>query len=513
MSARNDIYLNALCLAAYAPGEPSLKIAQAVVNMYDRMTETEKTTLPQVSSFYIKLLREVAESRLDLSNRAEASSVLLTYQDDPIFASGKRDFNELQNTLMPDVVPSPSKIRTLFNRVKHAIIFYKTSQRIRRMMLDNQHAQREDDVEKQTALLKDLLAAAESLRSEIESDPSGETDVDTPVDEIDMSDPNSVLRALRQQKKKRSGAGIRFGLQGLNRMFGPSRSAAYGEVMAVAARSHNGKSEVLMAMARAHATLNDPPDTGGKLPIILFISLENEIYENLMAWFKSMYANTYHKLPDGLKDEEIVEYTMKAFSSRGFRFLVYRRMGENFGYREYVELVEGLESKLQGKVVATYLDYITLCHRCPEDKEYNEPGQIQRMLRRFKDFAQHREMFFCTGLQMDSEASRLASSGITNIVKRYGEAHLSDCKSARKELDILFFLEIENNHIGVPYLTIAWNKHKYVHDTPQEDKYTAYAFVDKLGLLDDVAGPDRSVKDIYATQETAEEQQPVDVFK
>ena len=61
----------------------------------------------------------------------------------------------------------------------------------------------------------------------------------------------------------------------------------------------------------------------------------------------------------------------------------------------------------------------------------------------------------------------------------------------------MFFQEIENNHRGIPYLTWAWNKHRYVNDTPSEWKYTAYRF-GKLGILDDINGEDMSVSDIYA---------------
>lgn len=506
------IYLNALCLAAYAPGASSLQIAKAVVDMYDSMSRDEQSLLNPISRLYVKLLKEVRDGKVNLSNRAEASALLLQYQDDPAFNSNKFSFEELKNTLIPIDPPSATKIKSLFNKVKLNIIFFKSSQRIRKMNITSQNAARnEDDEEKQISLLKDLLADAESLRIEIESNPSGEEDNTAPVDEIDMNDPASIMRALKQQHKKRNAAIIRFGLQGLNRMFGPPGGAAYGECMALAARSHNGKSEMLMSMARWHCTLNDPPDCGGKEPIVLFISLENEVSENLMGWYKNMYANTYHKFPIGLSDEEIVEYVSRAFKTKGFHFLVFRRMGEAFGYHEYIELVDKVEKKYNGKVVACYLDYVTLCKRCPEDKNFNDAKQIQLMVQRFKDHAAHNEMFFCTGLQLDTEASRIAQSGQTNIVKRYNEATLADCRGIMRELDLLFFLEIETNHKGIPYMTMAWRKHRYVHDTPPEHKWCAYRFTE-LGLLNDVDTADTSVKDIYADEDDSGEGAVIEVF-
>jgi hypothetical protein len=494
----SDLYLNALCLAAYAPGNSTVKIASAVVGMFDDLSRDERTMLSPLNLLYVKLLREISVGNLDLSNRAEASGVLLKYQDDKAFESNKVTFKELQNLLLPDVLPAPQKIRVLFNRVKNNITFFKTNNRIRKMLLSSQRVGSEDDIEKQNALFKEILASAESIRSEIEDTTLINDEVVAQVDEIDMTNPESIKKALAAQRKKRNGVQIKFGLQGLNRMMGPSKGVAYGSSFACAARSHNYKSGLLMDITRWQATLNTPPDTNGQTPVILFISLENEIAENLMDWYKKLFANMYHKMPYGFKDDEVVEFVMRKMSSNGFKLLVYRKMGESFGYREFVELVDRLE-KSGCKVVSAILDYVTLCKRCPEDKTFNDPKQIQLMFARFKDYCAHKDMFFCTGLQLETEASKLAASGQTNIVKRYNESHLSDSKSLKKELDLLMFLEIEHNHKGVPFLTMKIDKHRYVlQDTPIEDRYCAYKYLGELGILDDINGKDMSVKDIYS---------------
>lgn len=506
-----DLYLNSLCLAAYAPGPSTVKIATAVVKMFDDLSKEERTMMSPINVLYVKLLREISVGNLDLSNRAEASSILLKYQDDKAFETNRVSFKELQNLLIPDQLPAPQKIRVLFNRVKNNLAFFKTNSRIRKMLLSAQRVGSEDDVEKQTALFKEILASAEELRSDIEEDPAGDTEEVTQVDEIDFTDPKSMMKALAAQKKKRSDSKIVFGLQGLNRMMGPNGGASYGESMAVAARSHNYKSGMLMDMARWICTLNKPPECNGKTPVVLFVSLENEIAENMMEWLKKLFVNAYHRAPNGLSDEEIIEYVMRAFGKNGFKLICLRRMGETFGYREFVEEVEKIE-KCNCKVVASIVDYITLAKRCPEDKAYNEARQIQLLVERFRDYCGHKDMFFVTGLQLETEAARLAASGQTNIVKRYNESHLADCKGSKRSLDILLFLELENNHKGNTYLTIAWNKHRGVV-TDTKDKYTAYRFInDDLGILDDINGKDESVNDIYAESESENGEQSVSVF-
>lgn len=500
----SDIYLNALCLAAYAPGNSTIKISAAVVKMFDDLSQEERTMMSPMNLLYVKILRDISTGDLDLSNRAEASSVLLRYQEDRAFDNNRVTFKELQNLLLPDQLPAPQKIRTLYNRVKNNIAFFKSNSRIRKMLLTSQKVGSEDDIEKQTALFKDILAAAESLKSEIEDNSLDDDDSITQVDEIDMSDTDSIRKALLAQHKKRNGTTIKFGLQGLNRMMGPAKSVSYGESLVFAARSHHYKSGILSDVTRWICTYNKPPDTGGKIPVVLFISLENEIAENLIDLYKKLFINTYHKSPAGLKDDEIIEFVNRKLSANGFRLMMFRRMGESFSFREYVELVEKIE-KNNCKVVATILDYVTLCHRCREDAQYNDPKQLQLMFARFKDFCAHRDMLFCTGLQLETEASKLAASGQTNIVKKYNESHLSDCKSLKKECDILVFMEIEHNHRGIPWLTMKIDKHRYVHDTPPDDKYCAYQYLGDLGIMDDIEGKDMSSRDIYSENDDTDQ--------
>lgn len=498
----SDIYLNSLCLTAYAPGDKSAELARAVVKMFDEISAEEKSLLRPINILYVNLLRDVSKGVLNLSNRAEVSDTLLKYSQDPAFNECKFQFDELKNLLTPTEPVSEQRIRTLFSRVRNGITWMRGDRRVRKMLMNFRRASCEADEEKQDALLQQLLSDAETLRADLTQEDLKSPD-EIPIEEIDMADPKSIKKALIAQQKKDTGSVIRFGWQGFNRMWGPKKGASYGELFAVAARSHNYKSGLLMDMARWICTLNKPPDTNGLKPIVLFVSLENEVQANLLDWYQKLYRNTFKKEPGDLSKEEMVEYIVKEFNKNGFRMIAKRRMGDSFGFHEYEELVEELEKKYGGKVVSTVLDYITLCSRSVEDKEQNSAVQLQKMVERFHNHTAHHGIFFATGLQMDTNASQLAVSGKLNIVKQYGEFHLADCKGLKRELDVLFFEEIEKNHHGIPYLTFAWNKHRYVNDTPAEDKYCAYRFTN-VGILDDIDGPDMSIKDIYADDPEAE---------
>lgn len=495
----SDIYLNTLCLTAYAPGEKAMELARAVVKMFDEISAEERILIKPVNILYVNLLKDVSKGQLNLSNRAEVSDTLLKYSEDPAFKDQKFQFEELKNLLTPLEPVSDARIKTLFGRVRRHITWMRGERRLRKLLFNLRKGENEVDDEKADKLLEQILGDADKLRAELKSDDLKDGEA-APIDEIDFSDVNSVMKGLTAQQKKSTGAAIKFGWQGFNRMFGPKQAASYGEMMAVCARSHNYKSGLLCDIARWICTLNTPPDTNGRVPVVLFVSLENEVQENLMDWYKKLYVNAFLKDPGDLSKEEIVHYVMERVNQKGFRLIAKRRMGDNFGYHEYVEMCDEIEKMYGAKVVATVLDYITLCHRCPEDSDKNDPVQLQKMAERFHSHSSHNEIFFCTGLQLETRASELASSGKHNIVKQYNEFHLADCKGLKREFDIMFFMEIEKNHHEIPYLTMSWNKHRYVNDTPAEWKYFAMRFRPDVGILDDINGKDMSVSDIYADE-------------
>ena len=55
----SDIYLNTLCLAAYAPGNTTNKIAAAVVSMFDDLSKEERSMLSPLNmylSFHVLII-------------------------------------------------------------------------------------------------------------------------------------------------------------------------------------------------------------------------------------------------------------------------------------------------------------------------------------------------------------------------------------------------------------------------------------------------------------------------
>jgi len=509
-----DVYLNTLCLAAYAPGKETRRLMEAVVKMFTEISKDDKAIITPLNVFYVKLLKDILSGDIDLSNKSELAAMLLKFANEPAVKADKSLLPEITRLLTSEESVSKRRIDTLWKNIKNHVIWARCNSKIRKLLGISMKAATADEVTREI-VIQELIDGIKATSNEVSDTSDFEDREGAPIDCIDFSDKDSIMKALQANRKKRDCAIIKFGLQGQNRMFGPQRGVPYGTFHAIAARSHHYKSGILVDITRWICCHNTPPDTGGRTPVVMFVSLENEIHENLMMWFKTAYCNIYQRDPDGLSDTEIVEYVYKEFGKKGFQLVVLRRMGEDFGYRETVEYVEQYEQAHNAKVVALGLDYITLCKRCPEDKNYVDAKQIQMLGERFHNWGNHRDTYIYTGLQLETEAAKLATSGCTNIVKRFGEAHLADCKGMKRELDCLWFQEIETNHLGIPYLTDVSNKMRYYIVSP-EDKYCAYRFT-KFGILDDINGKDMSVPDIFTDDapedmESAKATRVIDLF-
>ena len=229
-------------------------------------------------------------------------------------------------------------------------------------------------------------------------------------------------------------------------------------------------------------------------PAIVFISLENEVYMNMMDWFKAAYINAKGRKPTGMSDDDVINVVTDIYSKNGIDLLVYRKLGSLFGPEEFIELHESIIAEGY-TIIASLLDYITLM-RVPEAGG-TDSKRIQMMCNTVVNYCKHKGIIHVTGAQLSAEAAGLASDGYTDVVKRFNEKHLADCKGIKREYDIVVFMHIETNHMGIKYLTMRKDKHRHQPSSKEEDKYVAYRFTDN-GIPDDVGGANLVVKNIYA---------------
>jgi hypothetical protein len=491
MESGPDFFLETLCLAIYSDDLETEKILKSTLETYYNEIKNGSFLNDSITKLYIDIINDILNKNIDLNNKADIHSLLLKIEQNPVFKNNPKLIDRISGIIEERHNIQNSKIEFLKNKIKKWVIWVNGSNNLKKLFRTSQKVINTSDSVIQDALMNELLDRARTLTKTYED---STTSQDSTIDFIDMSSIESLKRGYDSYKKKRIDTGYTTGLQALNRMFGKSNGPVPGEYIAFAALSHNYKSGMLMDFARWIAMYNEPRIENNKPAVIVFISLENEIYENMMMWFRSAYEQYYGSIPDTISEIEIMEKTAELYGKRGFKLLVYRKEGDLFGYNEWRSLHEELKEKYT--IVASICDYDGLM-KLSDDGKDNNAKLRQELLCKKKNYCNRNSILGITGLQLDTEADRIASSGVTNVVRKFGSAHLSDCKSAVKELDFLAFMHIEKGLNGHSYLTVKWAKHKY-QITPDKYKYFAYRFDEKRGIVDDINGTDNSVMDIYS---------------
>lgn len=488
-----DFFLNVLCLAVYSTEEATLRILNVVIDIFDEESNSDSAFQDELSKFYIELVREIVRDSLDVSKKGDVAALIVKLKQHPLVKEDPSIVEDIKEIINNKDDATRRRITNLQKSIRNWAVLYRNNQTMRKMFAKKQKAESTKNGITQDLLLQEMLDHAKEFIGQHE-----DTNVlSANVDFINMADIGSVTKGMKSFKDKRVDRVWRSGLQGMNRLFGPNHdSAVPGEFIGYAALSHHYKSGMLMNWARWICMLNTPGSIGKEfIPVVVFFSLENEVFENQMEWFKNAYSNHYGEPPSkNMTDREIIEYVTTEYAKNGFQLLVFRKMGEEFGYEEYVREIESLEQR-NYKVLGSIIDYATLM-KYPEDAGSNDAKKLQTLCNRIGNYANHKGMITITGFQLGTEAQVLADSGTVNVVKKYGPAHLADCKGIMRELDVLFFMHLEKNHQGVSFVTMKIAKHKYCR--LPSNNYTAYQLHETLGLIDDIHGENKEVLDIYA---------------
>ena len=490
-----DYLVDAICLLGYSPNnEDTKKIIRSIIENYkDIKNDKSGMGSDPVVQFFVSLLDELLTSGIDLTNKSELKTILTKLELTGHKLNSEREFKNACDLLLDPGTPTPARILQLQHKLRNWIVTSMVNKHLRQMFGKSSRVSNTSDLMEQDVLLDEILENARDMVSAYEGTAIA---MDATIEHIDFSDISSIRRAIITEEQNSAVGAFKVGLQGFGRLFGAGKGPARGEFCGIGASPHHYKSGILMDLLRWMVMYNDPRKYAslGKIPTIVFITLENEAYKNLQQWFYSMYCNLYQEEPVNMTFDQITEFVFNSFQKTGWNVQVYRKDGDLFGFEEFKALINDLKAK-GCEVVATIIDYLTLMH-IPETQDRPDKA-IQKLGYKLKNMAHQDRMLIFTTIQLNGAADILNDSGTTYVVKRYGGSHFADCKSLLKEFDFFAFQFIEKPMNGCSYLTWMWKKHRYCNPPPAEDKFCAYRFT-PLGILDDINRPDQSVTDIYA---------------
>lgn len=322
--------------------------------------------------------------------------------------------------------------------------------------------------------------------------------VGSEIEQVDFNNIDSLKDMLSKASEEISAGGImKTGIQAINRMFGENDGFMRGESWVIGALQHNFKSGFLMTILKGLVTYNKPLMLNKKKkPMILFITLENSITQNILWLYQSFKENETNEPCDirNISIEEAAAYVNQKFTANKYHVIMRRFNPTEFTYRDLFNVL--LKYEADGyEIHALLIDYLNMMNKdgCVKD---TIGGDVRDLFRRVRNFCNPRKMLFISPAQLSSEAKNIVrSTGGEGFVKEIAnKGYYDSCKLIDQEVDGEIYIHIEKVN-GKSYLTVQRGKHRKAGKiTPEEDLYTILPFEENGAIRDDVGKEDSSMK-------------------
>ena len=331
-----------------------------------------------------------------------------------------------------------------------------------------------------------------------------EDKIDSEIESVDFDNVENVEEMLNKATNEMSTGGImKTGIQALNRLFGDHGGFLRGESWVVGALQHNFKSGFLMTILKGLVTYNTPMMIDEKKkPLILFITLENSISQNILWLYQSFKENETGE-PCDIRNISIPEaaiYVNEKFTASGYHVKMRRFNPTEFTYRDLFNVLLKYESEGY-EIHALLIDYLNMMNKtgCVKD---TIGGDVRDLFRRIRNFCSPRKILMVTPHQLSSEAKNIVRSGADGFVKEIAnKGYYDSCKLIDQEVDGEIYIHIEKSK-GKPYLTVQRGKHRKVNITAEEHLYFILPFEEVGAIQDDVGKRDLSMKKFLSAEDS-----------
>ncbi len=319
------------------------------------------------------------------------------------------------------------------------------------------------------------------------------------VDTINFDDPDGIEELMGRSIDEISADGVlKTGYQAINRMLGESEGFRRGEFVLLGALQHNFKTGFMMNMFKHLALYNKPyMRDPTKKPLIIQMSLENELPMNIMWLYTNLKENETGVTPDPaeVNIKEAAAYIKLRMEANGYHIEMLRLEPNQTSYFDVLDIL--LQYEAEGyEIHAVVCDYLNMVNRngLPAGPAGTE---IRALFRIMRNFCAPRGITFLTPHQLSTEAKMLVRQGVDNFVQEIAnKGYYDGSKQIDQEVDLELFVHIEKVKGVGSFLAIQRGKHRKISITNEADLYTVLPFHPVGGVLDDVNGEDLSMKSV-----------------
>jgi hypothetical protein len=313
------------------------------------------------------------------------------------------------------------------------------------------------------------------------------------ISHVSFDNDESMETVFRDIKKEQDGTSIlKTGWQGINRMLrGGFRR---GENVLIGALQHKYKTGFTLSLFKHFALYNVPEMIDKtKKPLLLRISFEDEMKNNLQFLYTSLKENETRKAVSETELMDLDEATLRGYVQErmkinGYHIEMLRVDPSRWTYLHICNKILELESEGY-EIHVCMLDYLGLvpttgCVIGPAGTDMRD------LFRRIRNFTSTRKITTISPHQLSTDAKQLIRDGKEDFVKQIaGKGYYAGCKQLDQEVDLELYIHIEIVN-GKSWLTVQRGKHRIVGQTPLVDQFCVLPFEPIGGILDDINGAD-----------------------
>lgn len=496
-----DLFVDALLLVLHFNTAEVKMLVNQIIDIYEKETKESTYMENEFFGLYIHLIREVMGMNININEPRDVEAFLLKFKSNPLVIKDPELYTTLKRIFTDKTEITKERYQYLVRKLSNSILWYDNTKGVKKMFGKLANGSFNATPEKQEAILQEMSALCSDIIKMNQGKLTNGDDGDqNQARFLDFQDKTTIKRALSVFQKTSVANVFKTGLQAMNRAFGPCGGWKLGESIVFNALSFHGKTMSLLKMARWQVTLNKVTEDF-KNPTCIIYSLENETPQNLMLLFTEVYINLFGMLPPpDMNDEQIIDFCYREFSKHGWRLVIDRRLGAEFGFAELVANFEEYV-RLGYTPLMCVIDYMNMLKK--GNNSMGDEGVGNHLLLRDVytntcNYLKSRNCTLVTAHQLNRKAAEAVRQNPMGAVKKFSIDMLADGMDPQREIDVAFYQCKEFDATGRAFMTYKLDKHRYDTSTPDTDKYFAYMFNGPLGILDDLDKADTSTKNIYS---------------
>lgn len=478
----NALLTDVLSLTFYQSDEESRFILSNVIRHHREVTKRAKAEVSPLLALCVEYFQECMDPEIDSTSSDQINTVLLRIahlKGEEV----KRIESGLERIAAGRETVSQRKVHNLKQLIKDKLRVLRAETELRQLFRKcSDFVDGEGDAEERSNAIQQIKVKMEDLQNHFSSD----LEMAETLNEVDFSNPKSIEKALIQHEDRKTGGGFVWGWQALNEWFAHCGGGwRPGQSLMIAGAADCGKSYLIRLIVQWAAMHNKPLNKKSrKRKAIVYICLESEVDKITHDFFEGawMTDNPGEPIPTNWNPLQKSEYTHKFFGRRGYVLLLSRYGSSELTHADWVAIHDRTQKKYV--IEFSFLDYVGIMSRLGME-EGNDATNLQVLQARNRTYCARHGIRYCTAAQLKESIKEHYAMARGVGVSVANSSWLAQCTALEKETDLMFYGNVEVNHLGESYFCLKISRYRGESLPPVNKRIFCMKF-EKHGIPDDI---------------------------